>query len=56
MAKRLSNDFQFLDVGRKDPAKKDIQTRKHNFVEIYQPFQQEQAGEQAHRCLSCGNP
>ena len=56
MAKRLSNDFQFLDVGRKDPAKKDIQTRKHNFVEIYQPFQQEQAGEQAHRCLACGNP
>ena len=56
MAKRLSNDFQFLDVGRQDPAKKDIQTRKHNFVEIYQPFQQEQAGEQAHRCLSCGNP
>jgi glutamate synthase (NADPH/NADH) small chain len=56
MAKRLNNDFQFLDVGRKDPAKKDIQTRKHNFVEIYQPFKQEQAGEQAHRCLSCGNP
>ncbi|MGK0443452.1 MAG: glutamate synthase (NADPH/NADH) small chain [Bermanella sp.] len=56
MAKRLSNDFQFLDVGRQDPAKKDIQTRKHNFVEIYQPFQQEQAGEQAHRCLACGNP
>ncbi|MGR6872104.1 FAD-dependent oxidoreductase [Pseudomonas sp. HK3] len=56
MAKRLSNDFQFLDVGRKDPAKKDIQTRKRNFVEIYQPFQQAQAGEQAHRCLSCGNP
>ena len=56
MAKRLNNDFQFLDVGRQDPAKKDIQTRKHNFVEIYQPFQQEQAGEQAHRCLGCGNP
>ncbi|WP_396588371.1 FAD-dependent oxidoreductase [Bermanella sp. R86510] len=56
MAKRLNNDFQFLDVGRGDPAKKDIQTRRTNFVEIYEPFDQNQAADQAHRCLECGNP
>ena len=53
---RLSNDFQFLDVGRQDPTKKDIQTRKRNFVEIYQPFAKAEVEGQAHRCLECGNP
>lgn len=56
MAERLNNNFQFLDVSRKDPEKKDIDTRKHEFVEIYHPFSQEQAAGQAHRCLACGNP
>lgn len=56
MAKRLHNDFQFLDVGRQDPDKKDSQTRKTEFVEIYQPFSEEQAKDQSHRCLECGNP
>ena len=53
---RLSNDFQFLDVGRQDPSKKDIETRRRNFVEIYQPFAKEEVEGQAHRCLECGNP
>ena len=53
---RLSNDFQFLDVGRQDPTKKDIETRRRNFVEIYQPFAKEEVEGQAHRCLECGNP
>lgn len=39
MAKRLHNDFQFLDVPRIDPTKKDIGTRSHEFVEIYNPFE-----------------
>lgn len=56
MSARLSNDFQFLDVGRQDPAKKDIETRRRNFVEIYQPFAKEEVEGQAHRCLECGNP
>ncbi|MFL0801502.1 MAG: FAD-dependent oxidoreductase [Agarilytica sp.] len=56
MTERLKNDFQFLEVGRKDPSKKDIDTRKHEFVEIYQPFSQEEAATQSHRCLECGNP
>lgn len=53
---RLNNDFQFLDVGRQDPSKKDLDTRKHKFVEIYQPFAKEEVENQAHRCLECGNP
>lgn len=56
MTQRLNNNFQFIDVGRKDPQKKSIQTRKQQFVEIYEPFDQKQVNEQAHRCLACGNP
>lgn len=56
MAKRLDNDFQFLDVPRKDPAKKSMSVRKKQFVEIYEPFKQKQVSEQSHRCLECGNP
>lgn len=56
MAGRLNNTFQFLDVGRQDPAKKDITTRRHQFVEIYQPYTKDEVAGQAHRCLECGNP
>jgi len=56
MTDRLSNNFQFLDVGRQDPDKKAIETRKAEFVEIYQPFNEEQVANQSHRCLECGNP
>ncbi|WP_086930321.1 FAD-dependent oxidoreductase [Agarilytica rhodophyticola] len=56
MVDRLNNDFQFLDVGRVDPSKKSIRTRTTEFVEIYQPFGEEEAANQAHRCLACGNP
>ena len=56
MGKRLNNNFQFLDVGRQDPAKKAIDVRKAEFVEIYQPFNEEEVQDQSHRCLECGNP
>tara|TARA_R110002110_G_scaffold205066_7_gene417232 strand:+ start:386435 stop:387856 length:1422 start_codon:yes stop_codon:yes gene_type:complete len=56
MTKRLSNDFQFIDVGRGDPDKKTLQARKTEYVEIYNPFTKDQAAEQSHRCLECGNP
>ena len=54
--KELNNNFQFLDVGRYDPAKKSVDERKINFVEIYGEYNQVQASNQAHRCLDCGNP
>ncbi len=56
MGKRLNNNFQFLDVGRQDPSKKAINVRKSEFVEIYQPYKEEQVQDQSHRCLDCGNP
>ena len=56
MTERLDNDFQFIEVGRKDPKKKLLRQRKKEFVEIYETFKPVQAAEQAHRCLDCGNP
>ncbi|MGY2461134.1 FAD-dependent oxidoreductase [Vreelandella sulfidaeris] len=56
MANRLNNDFQFVDVGRKDPQKKDARARAKEFAEIYEPFKPTDAASQAHRCLHCGNP
>ncbi|MFA5631854.1 MAG: FAD-dependent oxidoreductase [Porticoccaceae bacterium] len=56
MTERLKNPFQFLDVGRQDPEKKDLAARRIEFVEIYEPFKEKQAAGQAHRCLACGNP
>ncbi len=52
----IENDFQFLDVGRFDPNKKNIEERKINFVEIYGDYNQSEASNQSHRCLDCGNP
>ena len=56
MAKRLDNVFQFLDVGRQEPDKKDIQTRTQQFVEIYDQYSTDDVKHQAHRCIDCGNP
>lgn len=50
------NLFQFIEVERVDPQKKRIERRRHEFVEIYHPFQQAQVQMQADRCLDCGNP
>lgn len=50
------NLFQFIEVERVDPQKKRIERRRHEFVEIYHPFQQSQVQMQADRCLDCGNP
>ncbi|GAB1078382.1 MAG: FAD-dependent oxidoreductase [Shewanella algae] len=52
----MSNDFQFIEVGRIDPIKQAISRRKTEFIEIYQPFAQAQVDQQADRCLDCGNP
>ena len=52
----IENDFQFLEVGRFDPNKKNIEERKINFVEIYGDYNQSEASSQSHRCLDCGNP
>jgi len=56
MAERLNNHFQFLDVPRVDPKKKDIEQRKDRYEEIYYPYETREVEHQAHRCLHCGNP
>ncbi len=50
------NLYQFIEVERVDPQKKRIERRRHEFVEIYHPFQPSQVQMQADRCLDCGNP
>lgn len=50
------NIYQFIDLPRIDPPKIALETRKIKFVEIYQPFTDQQAAHQADRCLACGNP
>ena len=52
----ITNDFQFLEVGRFDPHKKSLEERKISFVEIYGEYNQTEVSNQAHRCLDCGNP
>ena len=56
MSGRVSNNFQFIDVDRADPDKKQITERKTEYVEIYDPFTKTQVEEQSERCLECGNP
>lgn len=52
----MSNVFQFLDVQRHDPSKKEANERVQEFAEIYTNFDKQQVIEQADRCLECGNP
>ncbi len=56
MTDRLNNNFQFVEVGRQDPAKVPAEIRKNEFGEIYKPFEKPEAESQSHRCLECGNP
>ncbi|MBL4607990.1 MAG: FAD-dependent oxidoreductase [Pseudomonadales bacterium] len=56
MAKQIHNDFQFIDLERGDPRKKPASERKSKYIEIYEPYKEEEVVEQADRCISCGNP
>src|SRR5690606_37454508 len=55
MAERPNNDFQFVEVGRQEPKKRPLRQRKTRFIEINELFKPQEASEQAHRCLECGN-
>lgn len=50
------NVYQFMDVQRIEPPKRDLNERQISFVEIYQPMPEHQVKGQADRCLDCGNP
>ncbi|MCB1843718.1 MAG: FAD-dependent oxidoreductase [Halioglobus sp.] len=51
-----NHHFQFIDVGRADPDRHTLRTRKRKYVEIYKPYTEEQVADQSLRCLACGNP
>lgn len=53
---KSKDNFRFVNAGRRDPDKKSLDVRKHEFVEIYDPYQESEAEIQADRCLECGNP
>ena len=46
MAKRLDNNFQFIEVGRCDPKKVPMVDRTQGFGEIYETFKSDEAAEQ----------
>ena len=52
----MSNNFQFLDLPRQDPAKTPALERIREFKEIYGEYDGREAAAQAERCLECGNP
>lgn len=52
----VDKNMRFLEIARKDPDKLPIEERTRQFREIYAEYRAEEAGQQAERCLSCGNP
>ncbi len=52
----MPNVFQFLEVQRTDPGKKQAFARVKEFGEIYGDYGQQEAADQAERCIECGNP
>jgi glutamate synthase (NADPH/NADH) small chain len=54
--KKKHDHFAFLDRSRADPEVYPLEVRRSEFREIYKPFAEEDAADQAERCLDCGNP
>ena len=48
--------LRFFDLERIDAAKRDVVVRIKDYEEIYEIFRPEKAGEQADRCIQCGDP
>ena len=53
---RKIDHFAFMDRSRGDPDVYPLEVRRSEFREIYKPYTQEEAADQAERCLDCGNP
>lgn len=52
----MGNVYQFMQVDRDEPDKKQATERIREYKEIYEIFDQGKTAEQAERCLDCGNP
>jgi glutamate synthase (NADPH/NADH) small chain len=46
----------FLEIEREQPARRIVDERLHDWLEIYQPFPEAKQKEQAARCMDCGVP
>src|SRR5210317_1760845 len=53
---KIRRRFEFVDRDRKEPHKHSTEARRHEFSEIYDPFEVEQGKAQSERCIACGNP
>ncbi|MBW8269164.1 NAD(P)-dependent oxidoreductase [Caldovatus aquaticus] len=53
MAERM---LQFVRLPQRPPEKRDAAARRHDWAEVYRPFDPEAAAEQASRCSQCGVP
>jgi len=48
--------LKFIEHGSRPPNKRGAEARRHDFEEIYQEYDAEQAADQASRCSQCGVP
>jgi len=53
---KIRSKFEFIDRDRAGPHKRPIESRQSEFLEIYDPFQQQEGQAQSERCIACGNP
>lgn len=57
MAKlNIRTKYEFIDLDRVEPHKHAKEARRHEFIEIYDPYEKEQGESQSERCTACGNP
>lgn len=52
----IRTKFEFIDRHRAEPHKRSKETRRHQFIEIYDPYEKQQSEAQSERCIACGNP
>ena len=48
--------LKFVKIGQQTPPKREVNTRKDDFNEIYDEFVTQKAQEQSSRCSQCGVP
>ena len=48
--------LKFVEIGQQNPPKRDKNSRKEDFNEIYSEFIKGKANEQSSRCSQCGVP
>jgi len=52
----IRTKFEFIDRERAGPKKHSTESRRQEFLEIYEPFEPQEGAAQSERCIACGNP